>query len=375
MQVCLNGREWLSRQLDAAGIGYVRQRNTFSHVDDLKAAQRMLRRQIHASWKTLLAKLAKSVHPISPEFFLTMPDGSRQPVSYYGTVPQSEWATEVMFSSREKLLPLYDRLIRHGMASYGPGDVLRFFGRRVRRDGRPWSNFPEEITTDVKTREEGVRIKHRAGGNTLKMYDKGNVLRVETTLYQPRDFRVFRKPEGNPDASARWMPLRQSLADLKRRADVCQKSNERFLDAQATVDVPVPLKQIVARLCRRAQLPGRPRPDGTRSRPRRFRALNPLAEPDASLLTAISRPEFSHNGLRNRDLRPLLYGQPSRDPREQKRQSAAISRKLAMLRAHRLIRKVPHTHRYALTDFGREAITVLLAAQNANTLELAKLAA
>ena len=90
---------------------------------------------------------------------------------------------------------------------------------------------------------------------------------------------------------------------------------------------------------------------------------------------AISQPEFSQNGLRNRDLRPLLYPQPPHDPREQKRQSAAISRKLAMLRAHRIIRKVPHTHRYVLTDFGREAITAILAAQNANTLELAKLAA
>jgi hypothetical protein len=375
LQVCLNGREWLSRQLDAAGIGYVRERNTFSQINNPKAAQRMLRRQIHASWKTLLARLVRSIHPIAKEFFLTMPDESHSPVSYYWTVPQSEWATDVMFTSREELLPLYDRLIRHGITSYGPGDVLRFFGRRVKRDGTPWSNFPGEITTDVKTRAEGVRIKHRVRGNTLKMYDKGSVLRVETTVYQPRDFRVFRKPEGNPDACPRWMPLRQGLADLKRRAEVCQKANERFLDAQAAVNVPVPLKQIVARLCQPAQLPGRLQGDGTRSRARRFRALNPFAEQDACLLTAISRPEFSHNGLRNRDLRPLLFPQLPKDAREQKRQSAAVSRKLAMLRAHRLIRKVPHTHRYVLTDFAREAITALLAAQNANTLELTKLAA
>jgi len=375
LQVCLNGREWLSRQLDAAGIGYVRQQNTFTHVDDLQAAQRMLRRQIHASWKSLLRGLVRSVHPVSQGFFLTMPDGSRSPLGYYWTAPQSEWATDVMFVSREELLPLYQRLVQHGITTYGPGDVLRFFGRRVKTDNTPWSNFPGEITTDVKTRVEGTRIKHRAGGNTLKMYDKGSVLRVETTLYQPRDFRVFRKPEGHPDASPRWMPLRQSLADLKRRAEVSQKANERLLEAQAAVDSPLPLKQLVATLCQPAQLPGRPRSDGTRSHPRRFRALNPLAGQDASLLAAISRPEFSQNGLRNRDLRSLLYPQSPRDPRQQKRQSAAVSRKLAMLRAHGLIRKVPHTHRYVLTDFAREVITAVLAAQNANTLELAKLAA
>jgi hypothetical protein len=320
LQVCLNGREWLSRQLDAAGIGYHRQRNSLTHVADLKAAQRMLQGQVHAPWKTLLGRLVRSVHPLSREFFLTMPDGSRPPVDYYWTVPQSEWAS------------------------------------------------------DVKSRTEGVRIKHRAGGNSLKMYDKGSVLRVETTLYQPRDFRVFRKPEGSPDASPRWMPLRQGLADLKRRAEVCQKANERFLDAQAAVEVPVPLKQIAARLCRPARLPGRLQSDGTRSRSRRFRALNPLAQEDAALLAAVSRPEFSHNGLRNRDLRCLLFPKTPCDPREQKRQSASVSRKLAMLRAHGLLRKVPHTHRYVLTDFGQQAIAALLAAQNANTLELTKLA-
>jgi hypothetical protein len=157
-------------------------------------------------------------------------------VKYYWTVPQSEWATDVMFISREELLPLYERLIRHGMASYGPGDVMRFFGHRVKSDGSPWGNFPGEISSNVKTRAEGVRIKHRSNGNSLKMYDKGSVLRFETTLYQPSDFRVFRKPEGQPNARPRWMPMRQSLADLRRRAEVSQASNGRLMDAQAAVE-------------------------------------------------------------------------------------------------------------------------------------------
>ena len=131
LQACLNGREWLSRQLDKAGIGYVRQRNTFTRVDNLQAAQRMLQRQVRASWKSLLRGLLRSVQPLAQEFFTTMPDGSRLPVDYYWTVPQSEWATDVMFTSRAELLPLYERLVRHGITSYGPGDVLRFFGRQT----------------------------------------------------------------------------------------------------------------------------------------------------------------------------------------------------------------------------------------------------
>lgn len=375
LQLCLNGREWLSRELDRAGIGYVRQRNCFTQVDDLPAAQHLLDQQLRAPWKSLLGDLVRQIHPVAKEFHIHLPDGDTSPVRYYWTVPQSEWATDAMFHSRVELLPLYERLIRHGMASYGPGDVLRFFGRRVKQDGSPWGNFPGEISTDVKTRAEGVRIKHRCNGNSLKIYDKGSVLRFEATLYEPRDFRVLRKPEGQPHAQPRWMPLRHSLADLRRRAQVSQAANERLMDAQAAVETPQTLQELTARLCRPVTRPGRERSDGTRSRPRRFRALRPLAEDDARLLTAVSRPEFAQNGVRNRDLRPLLCMTQPRDAQDQKRQSAAVSRQLAMLRAHGLIRKVSHTHRYVLTDHGRLAITALLAARNATTLQLTQLAA
>ena len=167
LQVCLNGREWLSRQLDKAGIGYVRQRNTFTHLDDLLAAQRCCGVKSTPPGRRCLRGLVRSIHPLAREFFVTLPDGSRSPVGYYWTAPQSEWATDVMFSSRAELLPLYERLVRHGITSYGPGDVLRFFGRRVKADGTPWSNFPEEITSDVKTRAKG-RVSNTAGWQQLE---------------------------------------------------------------------------------------------------------------------------------------------------------------------------------------------------------------
>lgn len=375
LQVCLNGREWLARQMDLAGIGYVRQRNCFTSIDDLPAAQRLMDQQLCAPWKSLLGDLVRRIHPVAREFHINLPDGSASPVRYYWTVPQSEWASDVMFASREDLLPLYERLVRHGMACYGPGDVLRFFGRRVKQDGTPWGNFPGEISTDVKTRAEGVRIKHRCHGNSLKMYDKDSVLRFEATLYNPRDFRVLRKPEGQPRAKPRWMPLRHSLADLRRRAQVSQAANERLMDAQAAVETPQTLHELTADLLRPVKRPGREQSDGTRSAPRRFRALRPLAEDDARLLAAVSRPEFAQNGFRNRDLRPLLWSAETNDAAEHKRRSAFVSRQLALLRAHSLIRKVPHTHRYVLTPRGQTAITALLAARNASALELTKLAA
>jgi hypothetical protein len=99
------------------------------------------------------------------------------------------------------------------------------------------------------------------------------------------------------------------------------------------------------------------------------RALNPLAEQDAALLAAAARGEFLLNGMRNRDLRQHLFG-PCDDPTRRRKQSAAVTRKLRLLRAHGLIRKVAGTHRYLLSDRGRHVITALLAAREADVEKL-----
>ena len=92
------------------------------------------------------------------------------------------------------------------------------------------------------------------------------------------------------------------------------------------------------------------------------------------MLEVINRGEFALNGFRNRCLRERLYGATS-DPAQQKKQSASVTRQLRLLRAHGLIKKVPKTHRYVLSDKGRIAITALLAARAADTSKLAGAAA
>jgi hypothetical protein len=107
---------------------------------------------------------------------------------------------------------------------------------------------------------------------------------------------------------------------------------------------------------------------------KRYRPLNPWSVHDGTLLEAISRGEFTLNGFRNRDLRKLLY--PNTDQiSERRRQSAALTRKLAILRAHGLIGKVSGTHRYILTQNGRRIVTALLAARRADVDQLTRMAA
>ena len=186
------------------------------------------------------------------------------------------------------------------------------------------------------------------------------------------------------------------MIDLPERALVSQAANERYLEALTAVQDTTPLRQLVEPLCRAALEPVRqpndpaesasaanvaseaaavPRPEVPGAavsaaaprpkRPRRVRALNPLAAGDAALLEAVSRHEFLINGLRNRDLRSLLYQGPV-EPAQRRRQSAAITPQLRLLRAHGLLQKVAKTHRYLVTESGRRVITALLAARNAS---------
>src|SRR6267154_1212582 len=93
-----------------------------------------------------------------------------------------------------------------------------------------------------------------------------------------------------------------------------------------------------------------------------------------ALLEAINRGEFAISGLRNRDLRAVLFPTKASDKQERRR-SARVSRWLALLRAHGILRKVPASHRYHLTSKGRTLVTALLTAREANTEQLTKLAA
>jgi hypothetical protein len=236
--------------------------------------------------------------------------------------------------------------------------VLRFLGR-----AKP-QGFEGEVTSTLKRRPEGVCLRHTVNGNSIKVYDKqGSVLRVETTVVHPEQFKVYRPAEGDTEQKLKWRKVRRGVADLWRRGEVSRAANGRYLTALASVSGSTPLKNEACDVCKSVKVDGQ-----------RYRALNPWSEADGVLLEAISRGEFTINGFRNRDLRSSLY--PGKATAEQARKrSGAVSRKLALLRAHGLIKKVSGTHRWLLSEKGRRIVTALLAARQADVDRLTQLAA
>jgi hypothetical protein len=349
--VVLNGRAWLAKQLDKEGIGYQRRDNGFTWVEDFARAQNLADLQPKIHWEAELDRLLRFVLPSRD---LWLPDDR-----YYWTSDQTEWATDLAFRDAETLAELYPQLIRRGIETFRSEDVLRFLGKRVTAEGHVPANFRDEVTSDLKHRPEGVRIKHRAGKNTVKLYDKqGSVLRVETTLNEVKGLKSFRPKADDPAGPCTWQPMRKGVVEMTRRTELSQASNDRYLEALATLPSDTPLSRATGKLCRPVVVEGR-----------RHRGLNPLAPDDAHLLEAISRGEWLVAGFRNRDIRHALYGDVP-DETSRRRQSARVTRLLGLLRAHGLIKKVPRTHRYLLTTEGTSVIPALLAANHATLQQL-----
>jgi hypothetical protein len=254
-------------------LKYQRSDNKFLWLEDWKQAQQLLDAQLRTNWVKEFDALLRQVHPLHPKHL------GRLPVAYNWTVHQSESATDVCFDSRSALEECYKRWVRHAFLTYGSLDVLRFMGRSRLPTAR-WA----DVQTDVQAVEESVRLKHWVNGNSLKMYDHGNVLRVETTINNPKEFQSYRAKVGDPKGPKTWRVLQRNVADLHRRAQVSQAANGRYLETLSTVAETTTMDQLVTPWCKRVAEPG----EGGRM----VRALNPLGPEDAALLKAVSDPKW-----------------------------------------------------------------------------------
>ena len=203
VQVYINGRSYLQRQLDQAGIGYEKRDNSFVHLADIERSQALIDRLEKLNWPRVLKRI---VGPCLPRCASgALPPGVGY---YYWTLRQSEYATDVIFKDG-KLPALYPRLCRHAIESLAGEDVLKFMGKSP-------SRYCGQVVSSSLKLAEGVRVKHRVGGNSIKMYDKQqSLLRIETTVNDPSMLRVYRGPLSDPASKPTWRAMGKSVADMR----------------------------------------------------------------------------------------------------------------------------------------------------------------
>jgi hypothetical protein len=335
----VNGREWLARQLDRRRIGYVRHDNALVKIDNLAVAWELCERFAHRAWPRVLNAFARLLNPILPAIRAADYGG------YYWVLDQAEIATDVMFKTRPDLLAVWPDLVRHAALNLSSEDVLGFLGRKLH------PSLAAEVVTDAKRRPEGWRIRHRMAGNWVKVYDKASVLRVETVINNPREFRILRvvtDDEGRRER--RWCEMRKGVSDLWRSFQVGMGANQRYLEALAAAPLQGEGVAALDALCR-------PRTNHGRCVAR----FNPLNPGDLALFRAALAGEHVIVGFRNGDLTRRLYRRPPADRDEAHRRCERVSRLIVKLRGHGLVAKVPRSRLYRVTRYGQRVMTAAIA--------------
>ena len=144
IQVYVNGREWLARQLDAAAIGYRRSDNKITAVDESEAVATLCGRFAHTDWPPFLERQATLVNPLLPAITHAGFSG------YWWVIDQCEYASDVLFTDRAALETIRGDLVTAAITALGATEVMHFLGRK------PHPAFAGEVTIDSRKRLPGT---------------------------------------------------------------------------------------------------------------------------------------------------------------------------------------------------------------------------
>jgi hypothetical protein len=289
VQIYLNGHGWLARKLEQHGIAFEMRENAFLSIEDPERAQRIANRFVKRKWPRILSAFSRRVNPLMRDLLGGM--------EYYWVTDQAEYATDVLFRSPGALKGLYEKLLERATLRFSAEDVMTFLGRKLN------GNFKGEI--------QGHRMK----ANWLKMYDKhGSVLRVETVINRPYEFKVRRSGVRQGEKVVGWFPMAKGVSNLYRYAEVSLSANERYFDALAEVDDPTEARLELHKVAQSKRIDGR-----------NYRGFNPAAADEVALFKSVLRGEHVIQGFRNADIRHRLFKE-TKDGGERRRQSACVSR-------------------------------------------------
>jgi hypothetical protein len=321
LQFYCNGHSALARALEHEGIDFVQEDNAFLRISDHGRAQALADAFSPDVIHQRLKRYALWLCPVADVFAQN---------DWHWSIRQAEYSTDLMFRSREILVPLYDALSRQAVLAADAPRVAGFLGKKIT------PQLAQEIGSRLSTRIEGRCIKHYMGAAGVKVYDKfSRVLRIETTVNDVSFFKHHRKVEHNGGTATRELaPLKKTIYSLIDLREILLGCNLRYLEFLSSLDDTSAGERDLQRL-------SQPRVGVDPS----VRGVNFFNATDQTLLRTLQHGEFNIHGWRRADLCKYLRLTP-----------ATMSRQLKRLRLLGLIKKVSHTYRYYLTRLGRAAI-------------------
>ena len=308
--------------------------NSFFEISDVDKAQELAD---HFDSKSLCRQLDLFAHKVNPYL-----DTIEQTLhaGYHWCVDQCEFATDVMFKSREALEDIYPSLVGHAFYDFKCTDVFSFLGRKLD------PKFLGEAVSDYRKRPEGWRIKFKMKSNSIKMYDKFSCLRIEMTINDPKEFKILKDVNHRDGTiSKRWVPMGKSISNLYRYAEISKAANRRFLDAMCDVIPAQSIEKEINCICGKTVM-----------HKRTYTGYNVWSPETFQLFETISDGKYLIRGFTNQEIRRSII----RINPDSAKERGRMSRTLAKLRAHGLIRKIPHSRRYLVSDKGRRVLGALI---------------
>jgi hypothetical protein len=308
--IYLNGHEWAKRQAAKRAIAFQALDNGFRSVADADAlagiCDTLYYRDVERFWDYWEQRLPS---PFTPE------DRERG-YRYRLSVRQIELSDTRVFERPAQVRDWFELMLTDQLALGRPDNVQVVFARKI--TSRTPGRFRTRIIDDGVEPQIQAHYKH----SKVKQYLKeGRALRTETTINDPNDFGVGRSLN-----ATNWLALTR----------IGHETNERLLAAQLAACDCAPdsttLDQVVSPSIH----------DGLKAPALRFGDTRVMA-----LLSCLCSYRHLFAGLTNKSLRELVAGLiPGYSARQ-------MTYDLRRLRRKGLVRRVPRSQRYEITDHGR----------------------
>ena len=334
VQFYFNGHNYLANKLKKKNIDFKMEDNAFVEISDSELAQEL-------SDNIRVEKIKNLLDIIVGHFIPFLKETSQ---SYRWTILQAEYSTDVIFKNQKDFRNIYEEIVLQNIHCAKPENIATFFSRPLA------AHYSQEVGTKYNKMIQGTRIKHHMGANSIKMYDKSNVvLRIETTVNDIKEFKVFRDVTSRSGETVRkYAPLKKNIFSLHDLIHLCTASNNRYLEFIAAFGENSEGKKNLHQISQSKY-------ENNRS----YKGFNFFDEKDYDVLLVLSSGEFVINGFRNKSIRKKLKFNYS---------PSQISRILKRLHLHGLIKKVKNSFKYYITDLGRKSITAGLVVKETNII-------
>lgn len=317
-KLCINGHEYVKRQLSQQGIEYQALDNGILSCADPRRLQAI---SDGLSAEKIDAMLRKWLRLLPHPF--TVSD-RKAGYRYQISVLQAEFSLTQVMDRPVTGRIFFEEVIRENLDIGRPGQVQLIFDRHISR--RTPGRFRTRVITEGVTPSLHVDYKR----TRIKQYHKeGRALRTETTINDTRDFNIGKRLKNLPALRKVGFQANRRLLDVERISHDCAIGEDAFNKIQQPVEV-----------------------NGQRAAALRFADARVQALLGVLLLFRLLPRGFSNAELREQ-LAPMMGLLPDELPQ------GRMTYDLRRLRLHGLIQRIPKSHRYRVTNFGLRAALFL----------------